>query len=157
MEQPKASATCCACRFGRWGQQVLSGGHTWCGMSVTAHVSHGPCWASKACRRIDAPGPKLAPLPRLPWASPPRSPALASLVWLRAPNAPALPLKGGPNLVCLLATSIYRENIKLLTVLPLLSLYQEGTVLLTFLQCWLKVVPEFFPEKKKRGVVVQGG
>lgn len=59
--------------------------------------------------------------------------------------------------MCLLATSIYREKIKLLTVLPLLSLYQEGTILLTFLQCWLKVVPEFFPGKKKRRVVVRGG
>lgn len=59
--------------------------------------------------------------------------------------------------MCLLATSIYREKIKLLTVLPLLSLYQEGTVLLIFLQCWLKVVPDFFPEKKKRRVAVQGG
>lgn len=70
-----------------------------------------------------------------------------------------MPLKGEPNPVCLLVTSIYREKIKLLTLLPSLSLYQEGTVLLTFPQGWLKVVPEIFSEKKKkkRRVVVQRG
>lgn len=61
--------------------------------------------------------------------------------------------------MCLLATSIYRKKIKLRTVLLLTSLYQEGTVLLTFLWGWLKVVLEIFPEKeeKKRRVVAQEG
>lgn len=74
-------------------------------------------------RRIWVPGPRLAALPCLPQALLAGLPALALLVWLWAPNAPALPVKGGPDPAGLLATSICREKIKLLTVLPFLSLY----------------------------------
>lgn len=144
------------CRFGRWGPCVLGR----CGMSVAVQVSHGPCRASRAYRRLDALFPRLAPLPRLPQASPPGLPAPASLLRLQAPNTPALPLAGGPNPACSLAASTYREKMKLLTVLLLLSLYQAGTVLLTFLWGWLKVAPEIFSEEKKKeggGSAGQGG
>lgn len=53
--------------------------------------------------------------------------------------------------MCLLATNFCREKIKLLTLLPFLSLYREGTVLfLTFPQAWLKVMPQIFLEKMKK-------
>lgn len=87
-----------------------------------------------------------------------RLPAPASLVWLWAPKTPTLSLKRGTDTTCLLATNFCREKIKLLTVLPFLSLYQVGTVLLTFPQGWLKVRPQIFLEKmKKKKVEVQRG
>lgn len=125
-------------------------------MSVAAQVSHGPHRVLHVYRRIYVPGPRLAPLLCFPWALPPGLPALASLVQLRTSNTPALPLKEGPDPARFLAMGIYIEKIKVLSVLSLLSLYQEGTVLLTFWRGWLKVAPEIFPKKKKRRVVAQG-